>query len=180
MGEIYFIADLHLGHSNILKYESAKRPFDTIQQHDEWIEAQWNSVVRSDEDIVYVLGDVAFNGKPERLSNMRGRKILILGTHDILYLKHLAPYFTGVYPFMFKYGASITHIPIHPMSLRGKPNIHGHIHSKVVCDEKGEVDRRYINVSVEQLDGKPISLTELQKLSYLRREVEDGDQSPDA
>ena len=45
MNKIYFTADLHFGHSNILKH-SPKRPFsDTVDivAHDEWLLDLWKS-----------------------------------------------------------------------------------------------------------------------------------------
>ena len=47
MNKIYFTADLHFGHSNILKH-SPKRPFsDTVDivAHDEWLLDLWKSTV---------------------------------------------------------------------------------------------------------------------------------------
>jgi len=48
----------------------------------------------------------------------------------------------------------ISHMPVHPSQLeyRANLNIHGHLHSHVLPDP------RYVNVSMEQLEGwKPIS-----------------------
>jgi calcineurin-like phosphoesterase family protein len=45
MNQIYFTADLHFGHSNILKH-SPKRPFsDTVDivAHDEWLLDLWKN-----------------------------------------------------------------------------------------------------------------------------------------
>ena len=56
MSQIYFTADLHFGHSNILKH-SPKRPFsDTVDivAHDEWLLDLWKSTVDK-RDTVYIL-----------------------------------------------------------------------------------------------------------------------------
>ena len=53
----YFISDLHLGHRKILEYSPA-RGGKTIDEHDEWLVSQWNSVVRNKKDLVWVLGDI--------------------------------------------------------------------------------------------------------------------------
>ena len=56
MNQIYFTADLHFGHSNILKH-SPKRPFsDTVDivAHDEWLLDLWKSTVDK-RDTVYIL-----------------------------------------------------------------------------------------------------------------------------
>ena len=81
----WFIADTHLGHFNILRF--CNRPFKTIEEHDETIINNWNSVVRPD-DTVYHLGDFAFRSArdPNQYAKrLNGKKFLILGNHD----KHL-------------------------------------------------------------------------------------------
>lgn len=46
---IYFIADTHFNHKNIIEY--CKRTFKDILEMNEYIIEKWNSVVK-DEDIV--------------------------------------------------------------------------------------------------------------------------------
>ena len=61
MNQIYFTADLHFGHTNILKH-SPKRPFsDTVDivAHDEWLLDLWKTTVDK-RDTVYILGDLTF------------------------------------------------------------------------------------------------------------------------
>ena len=56
--QIYFTADLHFGHSNILKH-SPKRPYsDTVDiaAHDEWLLDLWKSMVDK-RDSIYILGE---------------------------------------------------------------------------------------------------------------------------
>ena len=52
---IYFIADPHFGHENILKL--CDRPFSSVEEMDELLIRRWNETV-SDEDTVYLLGDL--------------------------------------------------------------------------------------------------------------------------
>lgn len=82
---IYFSADHHFLHHNILKY--ALRPFrDLNHMHDVLIDRH-NSLVKN-EDVVYILGDISLTptenkNKLRRLINkMNGQKHLILGNHD--------------------------------------------------------------------------------------------------
>lgn len=56
MGKTYFIADLHFGHKNCLSYDA--RPFTTIEEHDQALINNWNSVVCIDDD-VWILGDIS-------------------------------------------------------------------------------------------------------------------------
>ena len=52
---MYFTADQHFGHANIIKH--CNRPFDTVAEMDEHILTQWNNCVNMN-DIGYMLGDL--------------------------------------------------------------------------------------------------------------------------
>ena len=84
MSNIFFTSDLHFGHKNLLKFTNP-RPFKTIEEHDEALINNWNSVVKQN-DKVYVLGDVALNFDSDELESklirLNGDKYLILGNHD--------------------------------------------------------------------------------------------------
>ena len=86
MDQIYFTADLHFGHLNILKH-SPKRPFsDTVDivAHDEWLLDLWCSTVDK-RDTIYILGDLTFQKSEAAhrlLDKLPGRKFLIEGNHD--------------------------------------------------------------------------------------------------
>ena len=77
---IFFTADLHLSHRNIIKY--CNRPFSSVEEMNNTIINNWNKKV-NDNDTVYILGDLAFGRCNEELSVMKGEKILIIGDHDI-------------------------------------------------------------------------------------------------
>jgi calcineurin-like phosphoesterase family protein len=80
---IWFTSDTHFGHANILKYD--RRPFMTIEEHDEELIRRWNTAVKPG-DTVYHLGDVAWHRDVVAIDSLLGRlhgtKILILGNHD--------------------------------------------------------------------------------------------------
>lgn len=83
----FYFADSHLGHENIIRL--SKRPFKNIEEMDEAIIANWNSVVTDDDD-VYIAGDFSFkSGKNpvEYLKRLKGKKHLIIGNHDGRILK---------------------------------------------------------------------------------------------
>ena len=50
---IYYIADMHFGHTNVLRFDN--RPFPDTAQMDDTLIQNWNGRVTSD-DTVYVLG----------------------------------------------------------------------------------------------------------------------------
>lgn len=79
---IFFTADTHFGHKNIIKY--CDRPYKSTGIMDVQIVANWNSVVRP-EDTVYHLGDVGLCS-PEHLKpildTLAGNIFLIKGNHE--------------------------------------------------------------------------------------------------
>lgn len=56
----FFTADSHFGHANIILY--CDRPFQSAEEMDETMIANWNEVVKHD-DIVYHLGDFTLGDK---------------------------------------------------------------------------------------------------------------------
>lgn len=158
----WVISDLHFGHKNILKYSGALRGGTTSEEHDEWIISQWNSVVKKC-DLVYVLGDAAFNLEHyKKFKRMKGQKMLARGNHDVNNVRHLTEYFADVFGIMSYRGTFwLSHAPIHPAELRGRFNIHGHVHQNSILGPDGQPDRRYINACVEMSYGVPQSLDAL-------------------
>jgi len=157
MSKVYFISDLHLGHKSICEFSGpARGGVTTVDEHDNYIIDRWNSIVTK-HDLVYVLGDVCFDMKSlPCLKEMKGTKHLIYGNHDKFSHGVYTKYFNKIHGFMkYKGTAWLSHAPIHPMELRGKPNIHGHVHANSIPDP------RYINVSVEALRGVPIVWEEI-------------------
>ncbi|MCH5160832.1 MAG: metallophosphoesterase [Clostridiales bacterium] len=86
---VYFTSDLHLGHANYNVF--GLRGFSSVGQMDETLIERWNARVGK-ADTVYILGDLIFenNGEPlSYLSRLNGRKRLIVGNHDVKWLKTL-------------------------------------------------------------------------------------------
>ncbi|HEX8803656.1 MAG TPA: hypothetical protein VF743_05670 [Acidimicrobiales bacterium] len=79
----WYTADLHLGHTNILRY--CGRPFRDIDAMNEALIAGWNERVAADDE-VWVLGDVALGTIRETLplvGRLAGRRrVLVSGNHD--------------------------------------------------------------------------------------------------
>jgi len=162
----FFISDTHFTHRKIITFANDKgvrlRPFDTIEEMDELIVNNWNSVVRP-QDTTYLHGDVVWNRKAlPILDRLNGKKVLIKGNHDIFQLKYYTPYFKDIraYNILPEHGIISSHIPIHPSCMnRWKLNVHGHLHDEILDDD------RYMNVCVEQIDYTPVALeTVLQRV----------------
>lgn len=168
MANTFFISDSHFGQVNILTFTNSDgsrlRPFLTVEEMNETMVERWNNTVRP-HDKVYHLGDIAMSHKHlPILGRLNGEKVLIKGNHDTGKISQYMPYFKdirGSHQFDAKL---LSHIPVHPSALyRWSVNIHGHLHSNNVLLDNGELDRRYFNVSVEQINYTPISYDELQK-----------------
>ena len=156
----WLVSDTHFGHKNIVKFTqrdgSKLRPFDTIEEHDAALIANWNSLV-SDDDRVFHLGDVSLCSLLHFhfiMSQLRGKKVLIKGNHDVLKLHDYMQYFEDIRAYHEIDDVLLAHIPIAETSLapRWRGQLHGHLHAFHVGDP------RYVNVSVEQTNFTPISL----------------------
>lgn len=79
---IFFTADHHFGHANIIKF--SERPFESMEEMNEELIKRWNEKIAKD-DMVYHLGDVSL-GKPdftkEILERLNGKIHLIKGNHE--------------------------------------------------------------------------------------------------
>lgn len=162
MSKVFHIGDPHLGHKNILECSGGLRGGSTPKEHDDWFIDQWNSKVTK-RDTVWVHGDVVFDRAVfPRLAELKGYKRLLLGNHDRFRVEEYLKYFNTIHGLVRYKGYWLSHAPIHPDHLRGLKNIHAHLHKYVVrCGGYGLPDKRYINVSVEQLNGIPVSRDEL-------------------
>lgn len=162
MSNVYFISDLHLGHRNILKFEPNLRFGDTVDEHDHTLIERIRSVCNNKRDILYILGDVAFDiDKLKLLDNIPASKILVRGNHDTFQDGVYHKYFDKILGLVNYKGYWLSHAPVHPHELRGRFNIHGHVHRNSVRmrDSVGfsELDPMYVNVCVENCEGYPVN-----------------------
>lgn len=79
MKNIFFTADTHFNHSNIIKF--CNRPFGNVLEMNEVLIEKWNTKVKQG-DIIYHLGDIGFGEYRYILDRLNGRIVLILGSHD--------------------------------------------------------------------------------------------------
>jgi calcineurin-like phosphoesterase family protein len=82
----YITSDLHWGHKNIMNFcpVSRARFRNDVDYMNEAMVREWNDLIEP-QDLVYILGDVAFLPAPKAVEYMRrlnGRKILVQGNHD--------------------------------------------------------------------------------------------------
>ena len=79
---IRYIADMHLDDEDIIAYDN--RPFDSTEEMNEALIANWNRVV-SPDDLTWILGDFCAGNTASwerHLSRLNGKKALIIGNHD--------------------------------------------------------------------------------------------------
>lgn len=164
------------------------RPFTSTEEMDETMVERWNAVVRP-QDTVYHLGDVVINKKSlHHVKRLNGKKRLVRGNHDIFkdaeYREVGFESLYGVRVFVDQF--ILSHIPLHPdcVTERFRVNVHGHLHANEVMWERRklvsrgwndhysshpdeyqdvmEQDPRYLCVSVEHTDYRPLSFDELE------------------
>jgi calcineurin-like phosphoesterase family protein len=159
---VFIISDTHFGHANILEFTDRwgepLRSFSSVEEMDEHMVSKWNSVVRP-QDHIYHLGDVALKkNNVEILRRCNGHKRLVRGNHDIYSTKFYMQFFDEIYGVRVFEDLILSHIPIHPASIKNRwlANVHGHLHRGKV-----EGEGKYFNASVEMLDYTPISLEQL-------------------
>ena len=98
---IYFTADAHFGHANIIKM--CERPFPDVETMNVSMIAAWNERVHGN-DTVYIVGDMFFRcPAPENiLKRLKGKKRLIVGNHDGTWMSKvdMSRYFLSVDNFL--------------------------------------------------------------------------------
>lgn len=171
---IFFTADTHFGHSAIIEFED--RPFKTVEVMNRELIKKWNSVVSSDSDLVYVLGDFHFKG-PQYLSQieaitkkLKGTKILIPGNHDRLSIQQYIE--CGFWQVKYPYDSLIIngrlsymfHDPALAVAAKMAPDYYmsicGHVHSLF----RDLPDKKVLNVGVDLWDYKPVSYKQVNNI----------------
>lgn len=155
MPEIYLIGDTHFGHKLIARV----RGFSSIEEHDEALIENWNSVVKK-RDTVWHLGDVAFGKQNlEKVARLNGTKKLVLGNHDQYQMSEYMKYFSKIFGIVRYKENVFSHAPVHPNELiyRWKFNVHGHSHNKEYLPD----DDRYFCVTADHIDLTPIRLSDI-------------------
>ncbi len=165
----FAISDTHWGHKGSCEFNnkdgSKMRPWDDPHVMNKEMIERWNDTVE-DDSVIWHLGDVVINRRylGEVMPLLRGRIRLVGGNHDVFKLHDYTPWFEDIKGVgMLKdddgrYDLVLSHIPLHPDSInRFGANIHGHLHANHVNDP------RYLCVCVEQIDYRPIEISEIRK-----------------
>ena len=161
---IFYTADLHFHYKPFLP----GRPFASVEEMDEAMIRLWNETV-TDEDTVYVVGDVGYNGgyvPVDALGRLQGRKHLIRGNHDTGFenAPKLFDYFETVTDFN-EIDDGETHILLchYPILYRKRGYmIHGHLHQ--TRGPEYDILRqmpRMLNAGVDVNFYRPVTLAQL-------------------
>ena len=127
----------------------------------------WEHHVGERESII-CLGDVSVDGgarahHQEWWAKSPGRKWLVLGNHDVDPVNrrfevdrwHVALYAGGKPPLL------LTHVPLRDVPA-GTVNVHGHLHL-----HDSSTEDRHLSVCVEQLNYRPVRLSDIRRLARL-------------
>jgi calcineurin-like phosphoesterase family protein len=164
----FFTSDTHFGHRSVIEFSN--RPFTDVEEMDECLIENWNTVVKKD-DRVYHLGDFAWTVKraKEVRPRLNGNIRLIVGNHDDI--PALAA--TGMFQRMQLWRAFpdwslvATHIPLAFKEMRrGLLNIHGHKH-----DDMTNAEPHHVNVCVENTGYYPVHVDYLMEVTQEQRSV---------
>ena len=171
---IYYTADLHLGHENVIRH--CARPFSSAEEMDETLVRHWNARVHRN-DTIYIVGDFFFrNRKPaeEYLDALKGKKHLIIGNHDLSWMRkapspdYWMKYFESVSPMssIRDSGALVTlcHYPMLSWKHQSRSfMIHGHIHANTDMDFWPCIKARdnLLNAGVDVNGFTPVTFEEL-------------------
>jgi calcineurin-like phosphoesterase family protein len=170
---IYFTADLHFRHSNIIHL--CNRPFETVDEMDKVLMRNWNYTVMP-RDEIYILGDLTMAPSPvahEILSKLNGTKYFIKGNHD-KFLNQFAPYesdFVWIkdYHRLVHNGRIyiLCHYPFAEWDgfYRDSIHLYGHIHNNPVSAARIDKNALSFNVGVDCTNFRPISIEEINAMA---------------
>ena len=182
---IYLTSDLHFGHNKEFLYKP--RGFSSIEEHDQTIVKNWNSIVE-DDDIVIMLGDLMLMDNEHGINclrSLKGNKYYIRGNHDTdnrveLYnrpeegnLRYLGFAFLLNYR---KYHFYLSHYPTLTTnfddngSLKKRTlNLFGHTHSKEEFFD--ENNPGMYNVAMDAHNCYPVSIEDI--ITKMEKKVEE-------
>lgn len=170
MSKNFYIADQHLFHENIIRLSN--RPYHSIEEMHKDMIKKWNRKV-SDDDTVYILGDVSLGHSEQVISifkKLKGKKVLVLGNHDHKCLRNpkFKQLFEEITPYKEivddNYRVILFHYPIEEWNgyFRNSIHLYGHVH--INDGNLKEIKNRY-NVGADKLNMEPCTLKEIFEIS---------------
>lgn len=152
----YIFGDMHLGDRGMFARTYGKT-FTTQEDYQAEIIRLWNQEVKSDDKIVFILGDLGQKKDIyEVIPKLRGRKYLIMGNHDNYAKSFYNELFVEVFdaPVFVTRRCVLSHhpIPVEP----GVVNIHGHTHDIFLASEL------HFNACPEHHKYKPLNFKKLE------------------
>lgn len=163
MPKVFFIADTHFGHKNIIAYEN--RPFATVEEMDKELIRLWNETVQQD-DTVFLLGDFSFYNKErsaEICRQLQGNKLLVLGNHD----GHPPQWYRDCgfqevynYPIIYAGFWMLSHEPLYINQNMPYGNIFGHVHGNPAY---ADASSNSCCVSLERTGYRPLEFDEVKR-----------------
>jgi calcineurin-like phosphoesterase family protein len=195
MSHVWFTADLHFGHGNIIKY--CHRPFltaeeaerartdrrgpwrvseETVRRHDEALLDAINAQVQ-EGDTLWILGDFCFGhleeAKPYR-DRIRCREVhMVWGNHDH---RSIRPLFgQAIEQGMVHVEGQEIWVNHYPMrswnrSFHGSWHIYGHVHGRLAREDAAHPHMLTKDVGVDACDYRPVGFEELR--AYMAPRVE--------
>lgn len=152
----FFTSDTHWGDD---RFNLFYRPFKTVQEQEDYLVEQWNSVVGPDDEVFH-LGDFATTDEAlDVVKRLNGKIHLVLGNYDtprpIAKLKKIFSTVVENADLKLKNG-EVVHLNHYPTKIvADKFNICGHIHSL------WKVQRNCINVGCDAWNFRPVSEDEV-------------------
>lgn len=167
---IFFTADTHFCHKNIIKYED--RPFNSVEEMNEIMIQKWNAKVKP-IDSIYILGDFIFSDgitANQLVKRLNGKKYLIKGNHDS-FLKDKSfdrsqlewiKYYYMLRDNNIKY--ALFHYPIAVWDCKhyGSIHLYGHVHSNKDSHHPLLINLvNAFNVGVDVNNYEPVNISEI-------------------
>jgi calcineurin-like phosphoesterase family protein len=182
--EIYATSDEHYNHINIIKYTN--RPYKDVNEMNEALIANHNSVVKNPDDQVWHMGDFSMseNIVQRILSRLNGTHYLVPGNHckchpvnkgwEAAKQRYLLYGFAGIYLQVENFhGFVLNHLPyeepneygkrfLHyrPIYKEGQFLLHGHVHST----PETKLRKNMLDVGVDGNNYLPYHLDEIKAL----------------
>jgi calcineurin-like phosphoesterase family protein len=174
--DIFLIADLHLGHANIIHYCSRPFLFSDVREMDHVLIKNWNYTI-SPANRVYYLGDLRYGTDAlpalQYRQKLKGNITFVTGNHDDEVPDTVPSCLLDYGGFRFL----LIHDPADCPSVFDGWVIHGHHHNNDLRHYPFiDFEHRRINVSAEVIGYSPVNLKDICEL--IRERMSWGDMTP--